>query len=239
MAVLSDANGNGMVMPVGPYMGGNGGMFGGNGDWGWIVLLLLLGWNNNGFGGNNGNGGMYPWFNQLNATNDGFMNAQLASQISAIQAALNGIGTQLCDSFANLETSANARQMANMQQMFGIQSQIADSCGESRLATANLGAQLQQAVNTIVQSNQAGFQSIKDQMYQDKMDAKNDEIAQLRQENLYARGQASQIQQNATIVNDIYNRLSQCPVGTVPVYGEQPIFTCRGNNSCGCSGFAA
>lgn len=44
---------------------------------------------------------------------------------------------------------------------------------------------------------------------------------------------ASQVQQNSTIVNDIYNRLSQCPVGTVPVYGEQPIYTC--NSGCNCN----
>ena len=70
-------------------------------------------------------------------------------------------------------------------------------------------------------------------MCADKIDAKNDEIAQLRQEVLYARGQASQVAQNANIINGIYDRLNQCPVGTVPVYGEQPIFTCN-NNGCGC-----
>ena len=73
---------------------------------------------------------------------------------------------------------------------------------------------------------------IKDQLCQDKIDAKNDEIAQLRQENIYARGQASQLAQNQVIVDDIYNRLSSCPVSTTPVYGRTPIFTC--NNNCGC-----
>ena len=33
-------------------------------------------------------------------------------------------------------------------------------------------------------------------------------------------------------VDALYNRLSNCPVPSVPVYGRQPIFTC--NNGCGC-----
>lgn len=57
---------------------------------------------------------------------------------------------------------------------------------------------------------------------------------------------ASQIAQTAEIqrgqvaeVDALYDRLNNCPVGTVPVYGRQPIFSCN-NNSCGCgcgSGF--
>ena len=54
---LTDDNGVNatmLVSPTGGYMGGNGG-FGNSfgGDWGWIILLLLLaggGWGN-GFGG--------------------------------------------------------------------------------------------------------------------------------------------------------------------------------------------
>ena len=84
-------------------------------------MLLLLGWGNNGgFGGGNG-GGLYPWMNQADITNSGFQNAQLASQLSGIQSSISGISNQLCNSFAAVESGANARQMANMQQMFGLQ----------------------------------------------------------------------------------------------------------------------
>ena len=38
-------------------------------------------------------------------------------------------------------------------------------------------------------------------------------------------------------VDALYNRLKNCPVGTTPVYGNQPIFTCGCNNTgCGCGG---
>ena len=55
---------------------------------------------------------------------------------------------------------------------------------------------------------------------------------------------ASQIAQNAFIsqgfaneVDQLYNRLANCPVPSTPVYGRTPIFTCN-NNGCGCGGYA-
>ena len=42
---MTDANGNGMIMPVTPYygngFGGGDGMFGGNSAW-WVIILLIL-----------------------------------------------------------------------------------------------------------------------------------------------------------------------------------------------------
>ena len=163
---------------------------------------------------------------------------------------------EMANGFAGVEQGANARQIANMQQSFAnqtamnqgfnaLQSQFADCCCENRLATANLGADIAreacatrtsetQNAQAILTAMNEGFQSLKDQSFADKIDAKNDEIAQLRQELIYSRGQASQVAQNSAIINGVYSRLSECPVGTVPVYGEQPIFTCQ-NNGCGCN----
>lgn len=194
---LSDENG--MVMPVGPMYGGNGMNNGFGGDWAWIILLLLLGWGNNGnsFGG--GNGGMYPWMNQLDATNSAFQNAQLASQLTGIQSSVSGISNQLCNSFAAVESGANARQMANMQQMFGLQSQFSDCCCENRLATANLASTIANDGAATRQALANGFQSIKDQLCDYRNEQKDDIIAQLRSELMYARGQQSQDVQTAAI----------------------------------------
>ena len=141
--------------------------------------------------------------------------------------------------------------MADMQQMFGIQSALQNCCCENRsniadlkytVATENCAdrAALSDGIREIIASNTASTQRILDQLCQDKIDAKNDIISQLRQELLYARGQASQDVQTARIlagqtaeVDALYNRLDSCPVGTTPVYGRTPIFTC-GNNGCGC-----
>ena len=268
MALTND---NGMVMPVSPMYGnGGGGMFGGWDSSAWLILIVLFalgGWG--GFGGYGGGADgsiIYPWMNQSEVTTSGFQNLSTQNQITAVQSDLGDIQTQLCNGFAgvnatvnsgfaNAESSANSRQIANMQQAFnsqiatmngfnGVQSQLAECCCENRLATANLGADIAreacatrtsdtQNTQVILNAINDGFRLMSDQRFQDKIDAKNDEIAQLRQENLYARGQASQIQQNQTIVDAIYNRLDTCPVGTTPVYGRTPIFSCN-NNGCGC-----
>lgn len=257
---LTDGNGTDMVMPVSPMYGGGGfgsGSNGWGGDGWWILLLFLLAFNGNGWGNGfgGGNNDLYPWMNQAEITSGGFRDQMLSSNIDSIQSGVNNLSTQLCNcccdmqqtvnsGFANAETAANARQMANMQQNFALQSQFADCCCENRLGIADLKytiatencadrQALNEGVRDIIASQTAGTQRILDQLCADKIDAKNDEISQLRQELLYARGQASQVTQNSTIIDGIYNRLNQCPVGTVPVYGEQPIFTCN-NNSCGC-----
>ena len=276
---LTDGNGSDMIMPVAPmYGGGFGGGFGNGsfgGDWAWIILLLLLGWGNNGWGGGYGGGiggfaadgaMLYPWMNQAEITSDGFRDQMLNNNVTSIRDGVNNLSTQLCNccgdiqmslanGFAGVEQGANARQIANMQTAFGLQtavnqgfnslgSQFADCCCENRLGLADLKytvatencadrQALNEGVRDIIASQTAGTQRILDQLCADKIDAKNDEIAQLRQELLYARGQASQVVQNSSIINGIYDRLNQCPVGTVPVYGEQPIFTCN-NNGCGC-----
>lgn len=266
---LTDENGN-MVMPVQPM--NNGGFGFGGGD-GWWILLLLLAFGG-GFGGFGGFGGneLYPWMNQADITNGGFRDQMLNTSINGIQSGVQNLATQLCNccaemqqtvngGFANAEVAANARQMANMQQGFALQTamnqgfnqigtQFADCCCENRLGIADLKytvatencadrAALSDGIREIVASQTASTQRILDQLCQDKIDAKNDTIAQLRQELLFARGQASQDVQtaeiranNATVANQLLSEMRSCPIPAQPVYGSQPIFTC--NSGCGC-----
>lgn len=178
----------------------------------------------------------------------GNLSTQLCNCCSDVQ-------MSLANGFAGVEQGANARQMANMNQAFAAQtamaqgfnnlsSQFADCCCENRLANADLKytiatencadrAALSDGIRDIITNQTANTQRILDQLCADKIDAKNDEIAQLRQEVLYARGQASQIAHNQQVIDGIYNRLESCPVPSMPVYGNTPIFTCN-NNNCGC-----
>lgn len=267
---LTDENGGGMVMPVAPMYGGNngGGGCGFGGDWAWIILLLLLGWGNNGWGGNGGFGGgndLYPWMNQANLTSNGFQNQLLNDNVTSIRDGISGLSTQLCgccsdmqmalaNGFAGVEQGANARQIANMQTAFGLQSEIANGTYANSLGFAGLGSDIAreacatrtndtQNTQSILNTINGGIQSIKDQLCQDKIDSKNETIAQLRQELMFSRGQASQDVQTAQIlagqaaeIDGIYNRLSNCPVPSVPVYGRQNIFTCGNGCGCGCNG---
>lgn len=169
----------------------------------------------------------------------------------------------LANGFAGVEQGANARQIANMQQAFAAQTAVTQGindigmglqncCCENRaniadlkytVATENCAdrAALADGIRDVIASQTASTQRILDQLCQDKIDAKNDTINQLRQELLYSRGQASQDVQTAALrqsmlANDaaLLNELRSCPIPSMPVYGQTPIFTCN-QNQCGCN----
>ena len=261
---------------------GNGGFGFGNGEGWWIILLFLLLGNNgwgNGFGGgsNGGVGGLfYPFMNQNETINDGFRDQMINNNITGIRDSIGNLSTQLCNcccdmrdtvnqGFYNSEIAAANRQMADMNQVFGLQNainsgfnatqaQLANCCCENRAATADLKytiatencadrAAISDGIRDVIASQTAGVQRILDQLCNDKIDAKNDEIAQLRQQLNMATLRESQTAQNAFIqrgfsdeVDQLYNRLSNCPVPSTPVYGRTPIFTCNQNQGCGCNG---
>lgn len=168
------ANGNGLsAADVAAVMGNNGGNgnggfgWGGDGAW-WLLVLFLFAANGNGFGwGNNAGGGMFPYMMGTNTNNDvqrGFDQQAIMTAAGDINTSLNagfsGVNQALCSGFAGVnatvaqgfsaaEASDNARQMANMNQMFALQSGLsnqlntiaanqAQCCCENRLATANL-----------------------------------------------------------------------------------------------------
>lgn len=197
--------------------------------------------------------------NQIEGVRDGVygISNQLCNSTANVTQAITG-------GFADAEISNNARQMANMQQSFNNQiatlqgfnslgSQFADCCCENRLGIANLNstilaencadrAALADGLKDVLINQTANTQRILDQLCNDKIDQKNEKITDLQRELLMKDLQASQIQQTATLrlgqeaeVDALYNRLKNCPVGTTPVYGNQPIFTCPNNlNGCGC-----
>lgn len=210
---LTDENG-GLVMPVTP-MGGSGmggGLFGG--DLSIIVLFFLFmmlgGWGNGFGGGFGGMDGLYPWMNNSQNINNGFRDQMLNTQLTGIQDGIVGLGAQLSNAqMANLERSF-AAQTANTAGLTALQAQLAQCCCDNRQATSDLrytvgteacATRTANAENTnaLLAAFNGGIQSIKDQLCQDKIDAKNDTIAQLRQELIFARGQASQDVQTAAI----------------------------------------
>lgn len=279
--MMESNGGTGMIMPVAPTGGtgfGNGG-FGGDGWWILLLFILLGGWNNNnGNGYGAGAGGLYPWMNQSNQINDGFRDQMINGNITGIQNAVtSGFGdvqAALCSGFAGVnagianaaaqaEISANARQMADMQQNFALQSQLAQCCCDNRAATADLKYTVatencadrtaaMQNTRDIIDSNTRNTQAILDKLCQLELDGVKGQLAQAQRENVGLQNQLnmaalreSQTAQNAFIqqgfaneVDQLYNRLNSCPVPTTPVYGRTPIFTCGNQNGCGCGNFA-
>lgn len=192
----------------------------------------------------------------------GNLSTQLCNCCSDVQMSLaNGFAG--VEQGANARQIANmnqafAAQTAMMQGFNALGSQFADCRCENRLAscqTQNIiqnegnATRFADAQNTrdIIQSQSNGTQAILDKLCQleldgvkAQVDAKNDRIAELQTQLNMANLAASQTAQNAFIaqgfaneVDQLYNRLSSCPVPTTPVYGRTPIFTCN-NNGCGC-----
>ena len=219
---FEEGTGSSMYMPVAPAYGGGGGFMGGNDGW-WIILLLLAcgGWGG-GFGGGwgGGMGGMffdYPWIANgqqqiMTSTSNGFRDSMLNDSI-------NGIQTQLyTNQISDLERSF-AAQTAVTSGMTNLSSQLSTCCCENRLATCQTQNIVQAEGAATRASASADTQRILDKLCQLELDAKNDTIGQLRQELLYARGQASQVAQTAAIeasqtaqTQYIVNRVAPYPI---------------------------
>lgn len=231
-------NGN-MYMPVAPAGYGNGdGMFGGMAGWWIIVLLAVLGWGNGfggGFGGNNG----------------GFMGADIQRGFdqSAVINGIAGVQNAVSNGFAQAEIAANSRQMADMNQYFGMQSAFQNCCCENRMATADLKYTvaneacadrnaISMALRDVLEANNNSTQKILDTMCQDKIDAKNELIANLRQQLAAAQATASQNAQTAAIIANneaqtaaLERYLAPTPI---PAYMVSNPNCCGQNWGCGC-----
>ena len=247
-------------------IGGNGWGFGGMGGG---MMPWMMGGAMNGFGLDY----LYPWLNNSQHISDGFRDQQLNTQIGDLRSDVNrgfgdvqlgmaGIGRQICetgngvtsavrDGFYGAEIAANGRQMANMQQLFGIQSAQQECCCENRAAIADTKFTIATEACATRQANADNTQKILDKLCALELDGVKNQLAQAQRENVGLQNQLnmatlreSQTAQNAFIqqgfsneVDALYNRLSSCPVPSTPVFGRTPIFTCNGQNvGCGCGG---
>lgn len=179
--------------------------------------------------------------------------------VNAVTGAQNSIAQQMyAGQIADLERSF-AAQTASTQGMNAIQSQLAQCCCDNRAATADLKytvatencsdrTQAMQNTRDIIDSQTRSTQAILDKLCALELDGVKNQLAQAQRENNGLQNQLnmaafreSQANQNALFaqgmnneVDALYNRLSNCPVPTTPVYGRTPIFTCNQNSGCGC-----
>jgi hypothetical protein len=194
-----------------------------------------------------------------NALCSGFggVNMNLSNGFAGVNATINGAQNALAqqmytNQISDLERSY-AAQTANTAGLNAVQAQLAQCCCDNRAATADVKYTIATEACASRANSTANTQLILDKLCALELDnAKNQiaaeqrENANLRTELMYARGQASQVEQTARIlagqaaeIDGVYNRLKNCPVNTVPVFGNQPIFTCGSNVAgtnfgCGC-----
>ena len=212
----------------------DGGMFGGDGDWGaWIILFLIFGLfgNGRGFGGfGGGNGGCEPCATKSDLTAQGIVQKLdgITYGISDATFALNnsittgfhGVDNAICNLGYNVQSGFNT-----------LGHQISDCCCQTQRAidgvNYNLATQacdtrraISDSTRDIIENQNCNTRSILDFLV-------NDKIATLTAENQTLKFQASQTAQNAFITAnqeaqtaELIRRLgADCPV---PAYVVQP-----------------
>lgn len=169
------------------------------------------------------------------------------------QAEISNNARQIADMQQNF-----ASQTAITGAISNLASQQAQCCCENRLATCQTQNTIQNEGNAtrfadanntrdIITNQTQNTQAILDKLCALELDGVKAQLAQAERENVGLQNQLnmaalreSQTAQNAFIsqgfaneVDQLYNRLNNCPVPTTPVYGRTPIFTCN-QNQCGC-----
>ena len=202
--------------------------FGGDGCW-WIILFLLFGmfgWGGYGFGGGYGGGGTNtPGFQGFATRSD--IDAALATQ--GIESGITGIGTQLCNGFAGVNSAIANLGYQNQQCCCDLKQAIGD-------VNYNMAAQtniLQNTVNNgfrdVIEAQNAGTQRIIDTITQDKIQSLQTEL------------QSAQLQlSNQAQTTNIINALRPTPTPSYPVMSPytsiiNPTGFTFGANGCGCN----
>ena len=235
------------TMPVQPaYYGNNNGGFGGFGDdWiGLIIILALLGWGGNGFGGGfagfGGNrGGCYePCATQADvraAVDQQTLISKLDQQTygladstyalnNSIMTGFHGVDNAICNLGYNVQSGFNS-----------LGHQISDCCCQTQRSIDNVNYNMAtQACDTrraisdstrdIIENQNCNTRSILDFLV-------NDKISSLQAENQSLKFKASQAEQNAFITAnqqaqtaELIRRLgADCPVNAIVVQPNTPV----------------
>ena len=227
----------------------NDGFGDGNGAW-WIILFLIFGWGRNGFGGFGGNGGgigenyvlatdFATIERKLDAVNAGICDATFALNNTVVNG-FNGVQNSLTQGFSGLNT-------ALLQGNYALSSQLADCCCTTQRAIDGVNynmatntCAITNAINTgirdIVDNQNANYRAIHEELVANKLEMKNDRIAEQQNEINALRLKASQEAQN----NYLINQLKPCPD---PAYIVPNPNCCYNyavtgfgyNNGCGCN----
>lgn len=209
--------------------GNRGGMFGdgfGAGGW-WIILLFLFafgGWGN-GFGGGWGNGGvtadigynfdMHDVSSGVRDLASGMSNSFYGLNTSLLTG-LNGVQAQIANSGFDTVQAVNASTVAGMQNTNALQAQFAAHSADEALANCQLGnrvdtnfatlnynlateacadrAAITTGARDIIDNANNNTRAILDFLVQDRLSA-------LQTENTALKGQISQSEQNAYLIN--------------------------------------
>jgi hypothetical protein len=244
--------------------GNNNGMFGGDGLWGLIIILALLCWGGNGFGGIGGFGGgrngyVEPCATQADvraAVDQQTLISKLDQQTYGLADSTYALNNSITNGFHGVD-NAICNLGYNVQSGFnGLSAQLAQCCCDNRAAISEVRYDMEtQACDTrnliqnttrdIIDNANANNRALLDFLV-------NDKISTLQAENQSLKFKASQAEQNAFITAnqsaqtaELIRRLgADCPVNAYVVQPPTPVtfpVNCCGQfngygygNSCGC-----
>lgn len=229
------------------------GGYGFGGDWwAWIIILALFGWG--GFGGRQGFGGGFNGCNSCCTpatcaeVQNGFNQQATTSALTGIANGIsslgydqlnqmNGINTNITAASNGIISALNQNNITAMQNANAAAAQLSDCCCQTReaiqgvnynMATgfANLGTQINQAAQNIMQNDNANYRAMHDEFVQFQMSQKDNTIAELRSQIQALNLGISQRNQNEYLVG----KLQPCPT---PAYVVPNPFCCNQQSSCG------
>lgn len=230
-------------IPVVSNNGGNNGFggFGGEGFWAIVLLAIIFGGNGNGIFGNGGGGGRYG----------GDFN--LATDFATLERKLDGVNSGICDGFYAMNTgmlngfagitqavTTNGYETRNAISDLGYA--LKDCCCQTSRAidgvNYNVATHFGQLNNTlcglgrdIIENNNANYRALHDEIVANKLEAKNDRIAELQLQVNNLQLKASQEAQNAYLLSE----LKACPKPSYVVPNPNCCYNANVTfgNSCG------
>lgn len=235
---------------------GNNGGFGGNGDnaW-WIILFLIFGLGRNGFGGGYGGGGgigenyvlatdFATIERKLDSVNSGICDATFALN-NTMTNGFAGVQQSLCQGFNGVNTAIYQNGFNTERGLWNLSSQFADCCCQTQRAIDGINYNM--AINTnaiqqalcsgtrdIIENQNANYRAIHEELVANKLEMKNERIAEQQNEINALRLKASQEAQN----NYLISQLRPCPD---PAYIVPNPNCCYQYNvtpaGCGCNNF--
>ena len=241
--------------------GNNNGMFGGDGLWGLIIILALLGWGGNGFGGGfggfgGGRGCVEPCATQADvraAVDQQTLISKLDQQTYGLADSTYALNNTITNGFHGVD-NAICNLGYNVQSGFnGISAQLAQCCCDNRAAIADVKYQMAtEACDTrnsianstrdIIDNANANNRALLDFLVKDKIET-------LQAENQSLRLTASQERQNnvlraamdANTAEIIRRTGNECPIPAYVVPNPNCCYNPFGfgygsgyGNSCGC-----
>ena len=238
---------------------GFGGFFG-EGIWAIIILGMIFGWGNGGFGGWGSNGGGLGspsgqgWATRADI-NEGFALNNLQSGITAIQQGIcdstYALNNGLTNGFHGVDTAICNLGYQNQTCFNSPASQLASCCCETQsaiqgvrydMATSAAATQntLQNTTRDLLDNNNANTRAILDALTAQRIEAKDEKIAAQNQQIFQLQLAASQQAQNAYLTAnqeaqtaELIRRIAPAPVPSYAVPAPYP-FCGSAYSACGC-----